>query len=126
MKTRRVLVVLLAATALVSVVSVMTHKKNSTVNAEAIKTSDFQLDDETIEQLCDEKGITSSLVYAVRQAGYTVDEKELITKLGEFADLEDEDGEVDIIDAIAEVLGCSEDEAINVIEISDDIQEDNE
>lgn len=126
MKARRILVTLLAAVTFVSVSSVAVYKNNSTVNAEAIEVSDLRLDDETVEQLCSERYIASSLVYAVREAGYTVDERSLITKLGEYAELAGTDEEVDVVDAMAEILECSEDDALNVVEISDKIQEDNE
>ena len=77
---------------------------------------------EQVERLCEKEGIASSLVYATRYAGQIIDETEFIHELGEYATKADTDEEVDVQDALVDILGCNEETAEYIVQTSDKMQ----
>lgn len=89
--------------------------------AEAKETS-IKLSDAEVETLCNEYYIASSLVYATRKVGYNLDEEKFIQDLGKYAELADTDEEVEMPEALQEILGCDEDVAMEITTLSDKLQ----
>lgn len=90
-------------------------------NAEAKETG-IKLPDDEVETLCNEYYIASYLVYATREVGYNLDEKEFIQELRKYAELADTDEEVSVPEALQEILGCNEDVAMEITTLSDKLQ----
>jgi hypothetical protein len=73
-----------------------------------------------IETLCEDKGISYNLVETVaKYSSYS--EEELVDIFAGYADDSDTEDEVDIVDAIAGVVGCDEDKALEIITEADNM-----
>lgn len=76
-----------------------------------------------IDSMCMQESIAPTIVYATIDSGYDINVTDYIESLGHYAELAGTDDEVDIADAISEVLDCSINDAIHIIEKSDNMQQ---
>jgi hypothetical protein len=73
-----------------------------------------------VEAMCDEACISYNLVQTVaKYSNYS--EEELVSIFSEYAQLTGTEDEVDVVDAIAEVVGCDIDTALEIITESDNM-----
>ena len=89
-------------------------------------TTAFAVDNkEHIDELCRKNCVASEIVYATIESGYKINVDDYIESLGDYADLAGTDEEVDITEAMSEILQCSLDEAISIVDKSDNMQNNN-
>lgn len=76
-----------------------------------------------VENICCENNVTPTLLYAVRELKYDIDEVNFLNSMIYYSNLSETEEEVDITDALINTLDCSLYEAIEIIRISDEIQD---
>lgn len=76
-----------------------------------------------VENICCENNVTPTLLYAVRELKYDIDEVNFLNSMIYYSNLSETDEEVDITDALINTLDCSLSEAIEIIRVSDEIQD---
>ena len=82
-----------------------------------------KLNNSEVESICCENNVTPTLLYAVRELGYDIDEVDFLNSMIHYSNLSETEEEVDIIDALINTLDCSLSEAIEIIRVSDEIQD---
>ena len=82
-----------------------------------------KLNNSEVESICCENNVTPTLLYVVRELGYDIDEVDFLNSMIYYSNLSETEEEVDITDALIDTLGCSLSEAIEIIRVSDEIQD---
>ena len=81
-----------------------------------------KLNNSEVESICCENNVTPTLLYAIRELKYDIDEVNFLNNMIYYSNLSGTDEEVDITDALINTLDCSLYEAIEIIRVSDEIQ----
>lgn len=82
-----------------------------------------KLNNSEVESICCENNVTPTLLYAVRELKYDIDEVNFLNSMVYYSNLSETEEEVDITDALIDTLDCSLYEAIEIIRVSDEIQD---
>lgn len=126
MRFKRVLITLSIFT---FVTFTITHTSVISANAGVDYTENITVKDNRklnnieVENICCENNVTPTLLYAVRELKYDIDEVNFLNSMIYYSNLSETDEEVDITDALINTLDCSLSEAIEIIRVSDEIQD---
>lgn len=107
----------------------ITHTSVISTNAGVTSTENItikdnrKLNNSEVESICCENNVTPTLLYAVRELEYDIDEVDFLNSMIYYSNLSETEEEVDIIDALINTLDCSLSEAIEIIRVSDEIQD---
>ncbi len=126
MRFKRILITLLMFTSILFITAPeSTDSTNiNVVYAENITIKDNRkLNNIEVESICCENNITPTLLYAVRELKYDIDEVNFLNSMIYYSNLSETEEEVDITDALINTLDCSLYEAIEIIRVSDEIQD---
>lgn len=75
-----------------------------------------------LKNICEQNNISYDLVIATSEYSDSVSVDEIVEKFIYYSSLAGTEYEVDVADALVEILGCSLDDALNILAVSDEAQ----